>query len=1054
MDDKSYLELLSKLHQYRLPIYGELKEELQAKLEEFQKCLGVFQFYIYNSAMDKSGMVTLDPWMDGKVLIPWEENSFVTCSWFKNFNPPEVEDRDKKQKLIKNFHEIRNNNGLHAPDNHEFITLFTNLFNRKPNADSSVETQSYCPVSAEEIKYSILLVSDGELSLFSFLFNLSGQKNNWNLQAHNEEEWFRKFKELGFINDSSVLTQRYYRMLDWIMENSATHPSLDLLLKKDGRQVKLGILLETLLKDIDQRKQAPWEIAHLFWTALNGWQFLIDKLGWFRLLASKDIFLQIPTIRFNLLGESELRKNENISRNYFAIPMMYISNEHKGVTFSTFAVGTILDVGNLKDPGNLEKIQKLKAIMNELSRLGMDKSFYESILAQNEALTNTAIKAAISQVMARNMSHNIGSHVLSRFKEEEDISKPVLMQYTSLDDQRIENVSDTLPLIATFNNYLKNRMDYLADIATSDPVMENLMSFKSGLMMGIDANRALLDRISGVTDPDLKFKFILTRRGEPNQVNVSISITNDILGAHAFYIILENIIRNIAKHSKLTKAEKEVRITIDISDFQIDKEFSEFYEVSIYDNICRPRFQIREIVHSRNKSFNKSILENYTLRQTDLGTIEMDVCAAYLRCLPITSIELPEYELNVNKWTGEADNAKDDGRINNPLLIYAYFQPSGPGAEQQGYLGYKLYFNRPKEVLVVDDEGTFSIGDLAHDEMKQKGVRVIKSGDILPGSIFNYHFLYCHSELDEKKLQYRNIPRRILSRIQTDSFPSPDSLRAQLWQRYICTKFPQTFPVTISKSSRNLTIGRDKNNKYKIEKTDAPVSTIFIDNHSFYYDRSDKFSYYDMECSHHKLKDYSAFLPAIESEFYRDTAVIRLSEYLEIVNTSIVVIDERIQESISNQSKHVEGKILLYNYFKKQKVFIPTDTDADLNELSFGEMGETGTVAHNLKNYIHSPGKKEADFFVIHLGVIEKLLPGNVDKSEKEITKIIDGLFEGIDLRKIVVTSGRGCPNNLPKNIVFVPIALIQNAIEASFDKILLTKILYNSRTPKIDSNE
>ena len=46
------------------------------------------------------------------------------------------------------------------------------------------------------------------------------------------------------------------------------------------------------------------------------------------------------------------------------------------------------------------------------------KIVYESELKQ---MANT--RAAISQVMARNMSHNIGSHVLSKLLKDEQISK-------------------------------------------------------------------------------------------------------------------------------------------------------------------------------------------------------------------------------------------------------------------------------------------------------------------------------------------------------------------------------------------------------------------------------------------------------------------------------------------------------------------------------------------------------------------------------------------------------------------------------------------------------
>lgn len=183
---------------------------------------------------------------------------------------------------------------------------------------------------------------------------------------------------------------------------------------------------------------------------------------------------------------------------------------------------------------------------------------------QFERITQLATKAAISQVMARNMSHNIGSHVLTKFKLPDQIlSNHSVFSYSDglndsyeepnsrhesgteadSDDEALKddtvlapevqydssfhrnlNSDDELKnenQIAYFNEYLKNRMDLLADIATADPVMESPMFLYSEVFKGIDRNRILLNRISGISDSDLKFgiRIVDSRGGSSKEIN-------------------------------------------------------------------------------------------------------------------------------------------------------------------------------------------------------------------------------------------------------------------------------------------------------------------------------------------------------------------------------------------------------------------------------------------------------------------------------------------------------------------------------------------------------
>ena len=67
-----------------------------------------------------------------------------------------------------------------------------------------------------------------------------------------------------------------------------------------------------------------------------------------------------------------------------------------------------------------------------------------------------ALRSAVSSIMGRNMSHNIGSHVLARYSSK--IKEDRGLVATGKADHRSD-----------FLAYLQRRMDFLAEIATSDP---------------------------------------------------------------------------------------------------------------------------------------------------------------------------------------------------------------------------------------------------------------------------------------------------------------------------------------------------------------------------------------------------------------------------------------------------------------------------------------------------------------------------------------------------------------------------------------------------------
>lgn len=692
-----------------------------------------------------------------------------------------------------------------------------------------------------------------------------------------------------------------------------------------------------------------------------------------------------------------------------------------------------------------------------------------SIASENQnELALQATRAAISQVMARNMSHNIGSHVLSKFKDRNDICNigPSGGQYDgSMYDALFKPKELRLrEQIAYFNEYLKNRMDFLADIATSDPVMENAMLLKNDIFKGFDRNRILLNRISGVSDKDFTFRIALKRNGEElgDGEDIILSITNDVLGAQAFYILLENIIRNVAKHSKIKRDEKSgIQITVDVSDFPDNLSL---YEISIYDNLKKTASEIKDIVRRRNEAFDQTVLENNKLRDNNLGTIEMDVCAAYLRCQQLTCIEDINYRV-LDELTGELAPSHPCA----PKLLHAYGYPLNSERDEYS-LAYKLYISKPKEVLVIDDEGSFAIEGLSNEELANYGILVIKSDEIDGNIIYNHQIRYYHSGLmgDSHSEYVGSLPKRIVDKLGDVTFNKPQDFIALVWEKYAVSHFLDAGAVKIVNAANSRVLeGVDGKLSLAPEEPHG-TKTIFIDNHNRYwcgkctlgsdgkgcecksesYDGPQYF-YYDMACSHSKVT--SILTQVTSKNLSKKEFSVKKSEYLEVVFCKVLIIDERIQENVVLNAKKYYGpggETNFYRYFAKQNVLIPSMEEANLNDLNFGTLADSDSVSHKIRDFILHQGEN-ATFYVVHLGILEKMMDSDVKKDEQAVEDILGELFPGDERKKIVITSGRGKPNNLPKDISFVPLALIQNALETVFDKFVLTKILYNSRKAK-----
>lgn len=464
-------------------------------------------------------------------------------------------------------------------------------------------------------------------------------------------------------------------------------------------------------------------------------------------------------------------------------------------------------------------LQFVIEFMNEKEKSFFEKGIVQSLLniavftkrnkVNIEKIKASSLKSSLAAVMARNQSHNIGSHVLNKmsssqvtknffdiyrnrelcflqdFNKEEDtlILKSSLNEKNTILDKikskkinkkfylaTFENLQevykpvyiltqtpdiDTLnaaELSRVFNNYLKQRMDFVADVATSDQFdLANKKFLISDMFRSFERNLLLLHNISGKgAEFPFTFKFEYYARGSDvpqKDFDPIVSIPNDVLGDQAFYILLENIIRNTAKHAP--KKQGHITFTMKVED-----KFDDFFKVSIYDNIeyvltkeeeldyennqyCKDkanRNKLLKLIALRNNNIAQGILDPETneIRAHGWGTIEMKIACCYLTRIQSTSIDEKEYAplgLHLSKAIEDDEanfdyqkyddflNAEDEryedaqGWLENPYEFrrqkhgrsyLPLLQAIDGNKNNTSGFGYSFLLKKPKEILILD----------------------------------------------------------------------------------------------------------------------------------------------------------------------------------------------------------------------------------------------------------------------------------------------------------------------------------------------------------------
>lgn len=355
-------------------------------------------------------------------------------------------------------------------------------------------------------------------------------------------------------------------------------------------------------------------------------------------------------------------------------------------------------------------------------------------LAPKVAARRAAVRTAVSAIMGRNLSHNIGSHVLARYSA--DIREHAYPTVDNAIDPRTE-----------FLAYLQRRMDFLAEMATADQAFwarsislrdavarldidKETDLYRVKATVGATADEAvrtpiLLRYITGKELP-ATVKWGTPSGGEiPDQ---SFACPSGEVGLHALYVILENIIRNSARHAP-TKGEGDGKQPVAVyvvpgpnvvgDASESSKSRAELLEIQLVDprsqweastEVDAPAFlaMINQILRANGDGDDHVSSEAHLLdaqgevNPKNWGVREMQICAQFLRGLPLSELE---------------------GERGDPPVLKAIPYDLGGGRR---CLAYQVWLQRPRDVALVcsDREGITCADDATARGIRHFSVRI------------------------------------------------------------------------------------------------------------------------------------------------------------------------------------------------------------------------------------------------------------------------------------------------------------------------------------------
>jgi hypothetical protein len=735
-----------------------------------------------------------------------------------------------------------------------------------------------------------------------------------------------------------------------------------------------------------------------------------------------------------------------------------------------------------------------------------------------------ATRAAISQIMARNMSHNIASHVSyqatnTEIKKRLKSLYPELAGMPGLPDELV----DWMDLMTDrLNKYEISRNEYLADYEQSPKNYH----FYRDIILPFCENTLILDNIAsseqiqykidgvnqlqihcrinkqpitvsyeGIRDFDLEnnkgeyfvhypaqFPYAFIPREENGKLE-DLFNQKDFSGAgdvevtlhseQAFYSILENVIRNSAKHNKEACQQNGLKIFIDLDDFDDD-----FYCISIYDNVSQLTADIL---------YNEDELQPGIYQRMRQGLIDS---SGQIRK---ENWGYADMRINAFLFTHSADQLNDQLLRGSLELIIknaaGKFQTVDGPIDIRGKInfGYRFKVCKPKKILWV---GTFPGDEAAAKQLQRTGTDFIADlktlGRLRIKGISAYKFSVINGlPVDEILFHKAFLPARLLVLDESiaksihfvacspmDLFPDisdgtdSDSLLIKCYENWLVSRDGEINLFFHFENIQQLRIWNKDSSKGLLCQTtlslvdhplDANVLNIIYDHHGKAFGKSRSISCFSgfenldfyfkhalVQLEKGSFDQHIIFNPPSEKQQQRLLAL----EIMDAALTNVFILDERIVKGSNLESSgfsetgfRLDGWPRAWRMLAAGKVFV-------INQLNGNIIGNGGLTNNNLELRC-SPGHLNLsapqinhidvntlrkDVIVIHRTYIDQ----KFTKMENDaFLSLLNKFF-----RTVIITSGGGYPHSFSRNVKFVPFSLIEKFVNFRLSKLRLNSLL------------
>lgn len=645
-----------------------------------------------------------------------------------------------------------------------------------------------------------------------------------------------------------------------------------------------------------------------------------------------------------------------------------------------------------------------------------------NLLIPKVQMRRAALRSALSAIMGRNMSHNIGSHVIARYAA----------VVGNLDEQREYSLHrDVEDHRTVFLRYLQRRMDFIAEVSTSDKPNWSQPLGLVEVLESLNFKKAK-ERING-GDETKSFKPILLSyiTGKEN-ISTSVEIVSDTkeyfncpsgeVGAHALYVILENVIRNSARHNT---GIKEVVLEVEVT----DSEYPELLKLEIKDCQTVINQNNKEKANEPDQTINKIILEQPFLspdgspNPKNWGIREMQICAQHLRGLPLSDLET---------------------RSVDPPVLKAI--------QKQDRLAYELYLQRPKLCAIVADEICCELRG-SEEALKKMGIALFDQCPEDLTKLRGYDFIVLSKCLEEDELsesdkrQKLQLPLRTLyvkkktissllekikSWVKDDNEYKPadlcNPLHRHLWENrykrgcwrdkqiealvsWDASNWPKTeesekYEIRSGSGSNFLHTVIDSAPYKKWEKGLQGVGLVWVDHaqekmfsvgHNPEFINAVEGGEYDPIIFSETFMSISLHKPVLKEQM---EGMISGDELIAAALARVIVLDERVQSLEDKKYRDIPYNIL----WPCMGIWTPSAEDNNLNNPDL----------NSIKCFLSNPTKKSdqlpADFLVLHLTILEDLSSQN-DKTPQEILNELRDCCGVGKACEVVIVSGRGIPS-------------------------------------------